>query len=165
MPTEALIKAIALPVDMGDNDHQILKQYGIKFNGIVEGDEMFENVELPEGWSVVETDKPEWFSLDDNEGHSRATIHYSSSDWRRYAWLRVSRRFDIVPDYDYEDENPEVRVCVTDYRDTVFTTMAYSYDTSSSEQYEAAKDAARQEALGWLEENYPQWENYLAYRE
>ena len=165
MPTEALIKAIALPVDMGDNDHQILKQYGIKFNGIVEGDEMFENVELPEGWSVVETDKPEWFSLDDDEGNSRAVIHYSTSYYKRYAWLRTTRRFAIVPDYDYEDHNPEVRVRVTDYGVTAFTSKEYSYDHSSSEQYEAVKDAAHKEALGWLEENYPQWENYLAYRE
>jgi hypothetical protein len=165
VPTEAVIKSVALPVDMGEHDQQILKQYGVKFNGLVEGDEMFENVELPDGWCVVETDKPEWFSLDDDEGNSRAVIYYSTSYYKRYAWLRTSRRFDIVPDYDFEDENPEVRVCVTDYGVTAFTTKEYLYDPSSIEQFEAVKDAAHKEALGWLEENYPQWKSHLAYRE
>jgi hypothetical protein len=165
VPTEALIKAVALPVDMGEDDHQILKQCGVKFNGLVEGDEIFENVELPDGWSVVESDNPEWFSLDDDNGNSRAVIYYSTSYYKRYAWLRVSRRFAVVPDYAFEDENPEARVCVTDYGVTVFTTMAYSYDSSSREQYEVAKESAQKEASTWLEENYPHWKNHLAYRE
>lgn len=152
-----------LPTQMGREDRKVLEQAGVVFNGKVSGDEMFTYVTLPAGWQKVATSHSMWSDLVDDKGRKRAEIFYKAAFYDRDAYLRINRRFGIRKDYDYEKSNNATKVDVIDVDRIVFSSQPHPFTEKFQQEWNAAQEAASDEAKAWLEKNYPNWEDASAY--
>ncbi len=62
---------------------------GVVLGDVVEGDELFRYVALPDGWKRRPTDHPMWSELVGPEGRVRATVFYKAAFYDRKAHLHV----------------------------------------------------------------------------
>jgi hypothetical protein len=159
------VNSTTLPKEMkGGCTIEKLKSLGIEFHDEV--DDLFVNVTLPEGWSKRATDHSMHSDLLDDKGRKRASIFYKAAFYDRRAFISLSRRFlfgcDPEDEYktyiSYEDrKNGNWYGVVNDCEKTIYRTKpikAINYD-----QHEELCAKAKE----WLEENYPDYENELAY--
>jgi len=66
----SFVNSETLPTDMDKEDKTALESCGVKFLDKVEGDEMFQYVELPQGWKKQPTDHSMWSYLWTNKAAS-----------------------------------------------------------------------------------------------
>lgn len=154
-----------LPVKCNNCKPAALEAMGIVFGDLV--DDLFVQVQLPEGWKKVPTDHSMWSSLLDERGRKRAAIFYKAAFYDRDAFITISRRFglQVQPeggwDSDYDRETVP-RICVvTDCDEIVWWSapMSPSGDVEWFQLDEKLVPLGR----GWLASHYPNWENALAY--
>lgn len=77
---------------------QISEQYekhGIKVVGESNGDPLFVDVKLPEGWEIKGTGHSMWNEVLDNNGRVRATFFYKAAFYDRDAFLHFETRYKI----------------------------------------------------------------------
>jgi len=142
------------------NAKAILEAAGVKFLGVVDGDPMFQYVELPQGWKKVATDHSMWSQLVDDKGRERASIFYKAAFYDRSAHLSLNCRYSTRFDYDrFEKEN----VGVTNITDGSKVVHAFDMVPAAGEERYAVADKLNQLALNWLNENYPDWRNPGSY--
>lgn len=80
-------------------------KYGIKVIGPSKGDDLFLDVELPEGWKIKGTSHSMWNNLVDNNDRIRATFFYKAAFYDRDAFLRFTTRYSYnVVDYLPQEE-------------------------------------------------------------
>lgn len=79
-----------LPTDISPEDKSALEGMGVRFLGPVEGDDLFQYVELPEGWEKRPTDHSMWSTLLDAEGEEVASIFYKAAFYDRSTHLHLS---------------------------------------------------------------------------
>jgi hypothetical protein len=153
-----------LPTDIGrhsDYDAKaILEAAGVKFLGPVEGDEMFQYVEFPQGWKKVATDHSMWSDLLDDKGRERASIFYKAAFYDRSAHMSLSCRFGVSFDYDRFDKENVGVANVTDGGKVVHTTEPIP--ANGEKRYDTS-DKANKVAVEWLDTNHPDWRNPGAY--
>jgi hypothetical protein len=158
-----LVNSNTLPSDMSAEGRQVLEQAGVVFGDPVPGDDMFVNVNLPEGWRKVATSHSMWSDLVDDKGRKRASMFYKAAFYDRSAHLNTNRRFAIGMDYDRSDKGVIVKF-VTDGDTKAFATKEYPYTGEKyREHYKTQDSAATDEVKAWLEEHYPNWEDASAY--
>lgn len=153
------VNSETLPTEMGPDDRAALEAAGVKFGEVVEGDPLFQYVELPEGWRRSGTGHDMWSDLLDNKGRKRAAIFYKAAFYDRRASLNTVRRFGVQPDYGRMKVNVVV-VQVTDGDTVVYTTDPVP--STEANLYEV-RDLAMALARQWLDEHYPDWGNAPAY--
>lgn len=94
-----LVNSTQLPSRSGSRENgSAFMQYekmGIKVISITKGDEMFCDVQLPEGWKKRSTGHSMWNELVDNKGRVRATFFYKAAFYDRDAFINFERRFNI----------------------------------------------------------------------
>ena len=78
-----------LPTEISEGDKDTLIQMGVKFGSVVEGDDIFQYVELPQGWKKESTDHSMWSYLIDAAGKKVASIFYKAAFYDRSAFLRL----------------------------------------------------------------------------
>lgn len=139
----------------------LLEAAGVKFLGFVEGDDLFQYVELPPGWKKQATDHSMWSKLIDDKGRERAGIFYKAAFYDRAAHLSLSRRFGVSFDYARLDKDGVGVSKVTDCRKVVHATEPI-VKTESDESWDVS-DKANKLATEWLDKNYPDWKNPGAY--
>lgn len=139
----------------------ILEAAGVKFLGVVEGDCMFQYVELPQGWKRVATDHSMWSKLVDDKGRERASIFYKASFYDRSARMSLSCRFGVSFDYDRFDKENVGLSNVTDGGKVIHTTEPIS--TAEGENRYDVRNKANKLAVEWLDKNHPDWLNPGAY--
>jgi hypothetical protein len=138
-----LVASEVLPTDMG-GCKELLKALGVKFLEEVEGDPLFQRVQLPEGWKKSPSDHPMWSHLLDEKQRKRGTIFYKAAFYDRRAHMSMDRRFSVRQDYDQNDRNSIVYQ-VLDGEKAIFTTTISKITTH------------------WLATKYPDWQNPAAY--
>lgn len=128
-------------------------------------DDIFTYVQFPEGWTKSPTDHSMWSDLVDDKGRRRGGIFYKAAFYDRSAHMNLDSRIRYSRDYD-NDEVFQYKV----YRDgeVIHETEAVQPEGWTSgnrynDAYWAAEDKASKEVNTWLEENYPDWENPMAY--
>jgi hypothetical protein len=84
---------------LGRNDKEILERAGVKFLGPVEGDSLFQMVELPPGWTKRRTSHHLWTDLLDSNGRVRAAIFYSAVFYDRDAHFYATSRYSTDTEY------------------------------------------------------------------
>lgn len=96
-----MIESCQLPKKMGMNgsSKEALEKIGIKV--LSEADDLFFNVELPEGWKLKQTDHSMWSHLFDDKERNRASIFYKAAYYDRSAEMDLNTRYSIK--YEYED--------------------------------------------------------------
>lgn len=155
-----------------------LEEMGIVFGDPV--DDLFVEVQLPEGWEKVPTSHSMWSELVDEKGRKRASIFYKAAFYDRDAFigttLRFSRSVDPVcgwgePDY----KKHEWHCVVTDCGEVVWASDKRvepepEYPRPFTEEHRLAwlawsdrKDALSKLGDGWLASHYPDWQDPSAY--
>ena len=81
---DELVEADVLPV-MGIAEVEAL---GVEVLDIVEGDELFVYVKLPEGWKKQPTSHSLWTEVVDAEGKIRARVFYKAASYDRKAFVQ-----------------------------------------------------------------------------
>lgn len=155
-----------LPTDIGRysdyNTKAILEAAGVKFLGVVEGDDMFQYVDLPRGWKKMATDHSMWSKLVDDKGRERASIFYMAAFYDRSAHMSLSTRFGVRRDYDRQDNENVAVAHVMDGSKVVHTTEPIQLPTDDRKKYKVAEQADKV-AVEWLDKNHPDWRNPGAY--
>ncbi|MFH1430448.1 MAG: hypothetical protein ABIG71_02910, partial [Candidatus Uhrbacteria bacterium] len=103
----SFVNSTTLPTDMQGDTRKILEAAGVKFLDPVEGDDMFQYAELPDGWKRQQTDHSMWSNLVDDRGRIRAMIFYKAASYDRSAHMGTCSRFSVGLDYDREHEKSE----------------------------------------------------------
>lgn len=154
----SLVQSETLPVDIIDGKKEDLEKSGIKFLGEVPGDELFQFVELPEGWNIKATNHSMWSKLFDDKGRERASIFYKGAFYDRAAHLSIKRRYNVQTD----NEGYEKRygICLDDCTE-IHRTEAIACDREILAL--DAREKAKQLAEAWLNDNYPNWRDRSAY--
>lgn len=157
-----LVASEVLPTDLGHGAkvRQVLEGYGIKFLGVCEDDPIFQSVELPAGWSKKPTDHSMWSKLVDDKGRERAAIFYKAAFYDRSALLHLTRRFSVTVDYERREKDNVAVATASDGETVIHTTEPKPID---GEAYWRFTDEAKAEAVAWLTERYPDWQNPAAY--
>lgn len=73
----------------------IYEKYGIKVLKQSNGDELFVDVILPEGWKIKGTSHSMWNNLIDQNGRIRASFFYKAAFYDRDAFLTFKTRYSI----------------------------------------------------------------------
>ena len=156
----SFVNSETLPTEIrsfGDWDaKEILEAAGVKFLGPVEGDPLFQYVELPEGWKKVGTDHSMHSRLLDDKDRERASIFYKAAFYDRRADLRLTLRFGIRGDgYDRIEEGVTV-AHVTDCGEIIHTTEPITIQDKEKPWVEG--EHAKTAAQAWLDQHYTGWE-------
>ena len=160
-----LVNSDTLPTDMGhggSESKEILEAAGVKFLDEVEGDPMFQYVELPEGWEKRATDHSMWSHLVDDKGRKRASIFYKAAFYDRSAHMSLERRYQTRRDYDRQDKEGVTIAEVLDGDTVIHTTEPIKLPEDRDKQYAEARKAD-EAAHAWLDENFPEWQSPSAY--
>lgn len=169
-------KSNTVPVQCLTREEWALEKAGVIFGAVVFEYPSLRYVQLPQGWKIVETDKPDGFDMLDNKGRKRAFItfrdyqHFDSwyGVWyRRYANLSIKQRFSPGADTT-QIKQGIIGVSVYDQGEEIFTSNLINderlaqYESVSEKVFygwEFGMDAAR----AWLDEQYPNWKDPSAY--
>jgi len=189
-----LVNSAQLPSKMGmsGDASDFYYSVGIKVIGESEGDNLFYDVELPEGWQKKSTDHSMWSELIDDQGRKRAGIFYKAAFYDRYAFIspekkitsRVDRIGFINGDYSHDKEtgryaSKSTPFCgvVKDYDETIlFKTEEVElkeefnepnnkggYTDEFREKLFAVEADLKSQVDKFLRENYPDHKDPSAY--
>lgn len=166
-----------LPTDMEPLETKsVLERLGVRFLGEVPDDSIFQYVELPAGWKKVLTAEPRLSMLVNADGRERARIFYKAAFYDRRATLLLETRYtyrDILNRSAFDgtllnDTEPIVAL-VTDgcgegvgEERILWTSEEFDPPQERLERFRAWH-VARKQAEAWLDENFPQWRDPLAY--
>lgn len=138
-----------------------------------EGDELFIDVILPEGWTKVGSDHDMWSYVHDNLGRKRLSVFYKAAFYDRRADVRVERRYSASYNVAYPegkeykdfpgDARNQLPVCgfVKDCETIIYKTSEVA--ESDIRKLMKLQDNLYQQAKDWLNKNYPNWEDTFAY--
>jgi hypothetical protein len=145
-----------LPTDLRHDTREVLERAGVVFGDSAPGEPLLTQVTLPEGWRVVSTNRPTWFLLVDEKGRQRALVIYELK-----TSAIATTRFGVTVNYGADGN--AVGVNVIDADEVRFTIKPRQVSEPTSAEYHAAEQAAKAEAMGWLREHYPNWQDSSAY--
>lgn len=144
---------------------QVLEGFGFRYG--INADELFVNVQFPEGWVKQGGNHAMWSTVVDEQGRTRLSIFYKAAFYDTDAFINISRRFRISQ-YDHCDENGTVLpdevdskfygVSVRDWDGTVLFRAGHCGSKEWSEH-----ERLRVVAKEWLGGRYPDWEKCSAY--
>lgn len=142
-----------LPKDMSfANSLESLKQMGITLGAEV--DDLFVEAQLPDGWAKRGSDHAMWSDLLDEKGRKRAEIFYKAAFYDRSAHMSLCLR------YRYDCYEP----CDGGYQTVVKDggTVLHAIGVREKEDYRLGEEH-RKQAEDWLDSNYQDWKDPLAY--
>lgn len=159
----SFVNSSTLPTKNRDRD--AFERLGVQFRDTVQGDDMFEHVELPAGWTKERTDHSMWSDLRDAQGRKVGSIFYKAAHYDRDAFIDMTQRFSVKIFGRYGDDpftiEPGHLVAAVMDCDTVLWKTDPSPFDPDCRDYEAPEHASKvQEALrdlarGWAEANVP----------
>lgn len=159
-----LVSSEVLPKDIRGATRETFEQMGIVFGE--DADDLFVHVTLPDGWKKEATDHSMWSKLLDEKGRERASIFYKAAFYDRSAHMFPRKRFSVSS---FVETDADGRIAedgdgshwstyVTDCGKaiTLMGTREREYGLRIVDEHEA-------KAIAWLKENYPDYQNPLAY--
>lgn len=152
-----LIRSTHLPKNIMGASRKQLEDLGFKFHEDV--DNLFVSCELPTGWTKTATDHSMHSNLLDENGRCRALIFYKAAFYDRRAYMSMQSRFSI-DGWVASDRPEQYNTAVFDGETQLFSSGTWSPDADAFYErkgrlYDLCED--------WLNENYPDWKNPLAY--
>jgi hypothetical protein len=97
---EQLVNSDVLPSKINsprgfDVKAKMTDELGFKFGELVDGDPLFQHVELPKGWKkVADSGSDMWSQVVDEQGRERISIFYKAAFYDRDAFMNV--KFETV---------------------------------------------------------------------
>lgn len=118
-------------------------------------DDIFVNATFPKGWRKRPTDHAMWSELLDEQGRCRAAIFYKAAFYDRHAHVSFTCRYSFSA---HEEDGPRhYKTVVLDAGTVIHTIGRRDKDTPSTDH--------REDAISWLNSNFPEWESPAAYWE
>lgn len=144
------------------------EKMGIKI--IDEYDDLFWNVQLPDGWKIEATTHPLWNDLIDDKCRVRASFFYKAAFYDRDAFINFNTRyttcFDHTADYEkvgYEEwcKSPSIGY-VKDCGEIIYSTATKdSFDDYRMQ--DKVEKTIKEELENYMAEHYPDYKNVNAY--
>lgn len=140
----------------------VKKQYEeLGFKNVIptEGDDLFFQADLPEGWKLEALDHDMWNRLVDDKGRERASIFYKAAFYDRDSFINFNHRYNSVSEYAEKEEGDKYHpkfYCVKDNG-----TGEILFKTELSKEYYDEK--LSNQADKWLKKNFPDHEKITAY--
>lgn len=159
-----LVNSSQLPVSsntMGVDAKEQYEKMGIKVKGVSKGDEIFFDVEMPNGWKKEATDHSMWNKLLDDKGRERAMFFYKAAFYDRSSHIDFKRRFNVIGNYQ-EQASMNYRVIDADGEKVLFETEK-AFRGEDSRAYYNKTDELREQAISFLNEKYPNHKDINAY--
>jgi hypothetical protein len=156
-----LCNSSMLPKDTSPEDWKVLEAAGVKRIGVA--DDLFVNVQLPNGWSKRATGESRWSELVDNNGRVRANMFYKAASYDRSAHMSTCVRFSVKNVYG--DKEFSVQACdgeVVLYSTAIIKEPGNEEPSEVKMQYRAQKDELKKEVSQWLDANFPKWKDAKA---
>ncbi len=156
----SFVQSTTLPKDC---DRNILTLAGVIFGD--DFDDLFVTVQLPDGWKKQATEHSMHSDLLDEKGRKRGAIFYKAAFYDRKAHMSLCRR------YNHSKYEPcEACGCAAEYgKHTHMKTVIldgaavlHTIGIHSADDYQTG-DMHEKQAEQWLDQNYPDWRNPLAY--
>lgn len=171
---QSVVKNQRLPKKLNshskDNIEHAKQQY--EKMGIIivdEYDDLFWNVELPEGWEIKATDHTMWNNLFDNKGRKRANLFYKAAFYDRDAFINFDTRFHISVDHiadassDYEVwKNSDYQGIVKDGEKIIFSTECVPA-TDDYWEDNIIRDDLKEQLEKYMSEHYPNYRDINSY--
>lgn len=143
------------------------KKMGIKI--IEEYDDLFWNVELPEGWEIKATDHYMWNELRDSKGRKRATFFYKAAFYDRSAFINFETRFTLSVDHVVDSSEDYEVWRKSDLHGTIKDGEVILYQTGClpavEDYWEERKIQAQlwEELESFMKDHWPNYKNIHAY--
>ena len=140
---EVLAASAQLPRDMREG-RAMFEALGFVFSEPADGDLLFLDAEMPDGWEIRPTDHSVWSDLLDGEGRKRASVFYKAAFYDRRAHMQLETMFRVS---------------------LIKTDVVSVVDADGAELFEVAEGwlEGRETCLAWLDEHYPDHRSPLAY--
>ena len=146
-----------------DCNREALTMCGVIFGK--DADDLFVNVQLPDGWKKQATSHSMHSDLLDDKGRVRAAIFYKAAFYDRRANMRMYGRYNIDEYVSCDAAGNDIEYGKHTHFKTVITdgdTVLHVISMRKEDDYTAG-DILGREARAWLDLNYPDWRNPLAY--
>lgn len=153
------VNSETLPKEINYGELEQFEKMGIVFHE--DADDLFVYVTLPEGWSKIPTSHSMWSKLTDEFGRERASIFYKAAFYDRSAFMNISRRFNLSVYKEFEDGLR--RWVALDGEEVIFVSDPFNFDDDIP-SYEESKILSGEAEL-WMNSNYPNWRDPMAYWE
>lgn len=135
---------------------EVYARLGIKVTG--DADDLFYNVELPEGWQKRAEDHAMWSHLADEKQRQRVVVFYKAAFYDRKAHSFIERRFEYNELFDpVKEEYVRGMGIIKDGGTEILRVQVYVPEGEYSRRY------IDKWGEGWLEEHYPNWRDPFAY--
>lgn len=145
------------------------EKMGIKI--IDEYDDLFWNVQLPDGWKIEATNHSMWNSLIDNNGRERASFFYKAAFYDRDAFINFETRYTTCIDhtlkyaevgYDKWRKSPSIGY-VKDCGVIIYSTASRPSFEDYFEQQKKTEKPINKELNKYMNEHYPNYKDVNAY--
>ena len=147
----------------GESDiKEALTKIGFVFGDVVNGDPMFQTVQLPEGWKREGSGHAMWSYVHDQHGRERLSIFYKAAFYDRDAFFNVTPAIQVSADEEDTAEGKKMVFHVKKCDEIVFSTKEVEAVGDVHSVYDV-RDGERAKAWAWAKENYPDHENPCAY--
>ena len=93
-----LVRSTQLPVDTRRTADAVFEALGFTFGAVTEGDPLFREATLPDGWRKEATAHSMHSNIVDEQGRKRVDIFYKAAFYDRRANMRLVSRFSIDED-------------------------------------------------------------------
>lgn len=102
---EQLLQSTVLPTEGSDGEE--FAALGFKFGPKVEGDELFREATLPDGWKKEGSDHDMWSYIVDERGIHRVSVFYKAAFYDRRAFMRTTRAgWEVGTEAVYGEKEP-----------------------------------------------------------
>lgn len=128
-------------------------------------DDIFTYVQFPKGWKKEATEHSMWSDLLDDKGQKRGSIFYKAAFYDRSAHMNLDRKISYGQVYDHHDSYVKngLQYFVTDGENVLYETELKMFEKKYEDDYWKLDDAARIEVEKWINENYPDYNDPMAY--
>lgn len=152
-----------------DFTRQQYEKMGIKI--IDDYDDLFWNVQLPEGWDIKATSHSMWNELLDDKGRKRASFFYKAAFYDRDAFINFETRYTTCVDHilDYSDvgyDEWRLSPCIGHVKDCgviIYSTAQKPSFENYLEQEKKTEKPISKELEKYMKEHYPDYKNVHAY--
>jgi len=134
-----VVNSTSLPTEGSD----ALAALGFKLGPVGQGDDLFREVTLPDGWSKQGSDHDMWSYVVDHHGRRRVSVFYKAAFYDRRAFLRVN----TVDAYVYEAIDGRVTALILDEN---WATV----DATRAALVKAREDSAERIQLGYDDDGF-----------
>lgn len=149
----------------------ILEHLGFVIGGNV--DELFVAATLPTGWELKPTSHSMHTDIVDDKGRKRGSIFYKAAFYDERAEMHLLSRYYINSNFSCDDagnacdynEAAFQAICICDHtQDTPIHYIAINADDAPRDkEYYNMRDTQEVEAKVWLDANFPDHKNVIAY--